>query len=97
MTLTFAPGTRAVSFGVDRDEAVTAFGVAQDGNSADALGRAVAFPRRRADGPGLRFSARTPTGRRIAGTLCNRVGRGWTAVDGHPGVVDTQAAVAASR
>jgi hypothetical protein len=96
MTLSFAPRTRAVSFGVDRDEAVTAFGVAQDGNSADALGRAVPFPGRRADGPGLRFSARTSTGRRIAGTLRNRVGRGWTAVDGH-GVVDAQAAVAAAR
>ena len=37
-------GGRSVAFGIDRDEATTAFGVAQDGNSADALGAGVLFP-----------------------------------------------------
>jgi hypothetical protein len=101
MTLTFGSGKltggRSVSFGIDRDEAVTAYGDAQDGNSADQLGQGVLFPSGRTVGPGLIYSARTSDGRAIVGTLRNRIGAGWTAVDGY-GYLNAQAAVSnASR
>ncbi len=76
-------GGRSVAFGVDRDEAVTAYGIAMDGNSADALGQGVLFPSGQTVGAGMIFSARTSTGRLIVGTIRNRIGSGWTPVDGY--------------
>jgi hypothetical protein len=100
MTVSFAPGKlqdgRRVAFGVDRDEAVTAYGIAQDGNSADQLGQGVLFPSGRTVGPGLAYTATTSTGRTLTGTLRNRIGAGWTPVDGY-GYLNAQAAVANAR
>ena len=96
MTLAVRPGAlaegRSLVFGVDRDEAVTAYGVAQDGNSADQLGQGVRFPSGRVVGPGLVFRAETSEGGTIVGRLRNQVGMGWTPVDGY-GFVNAQRAV----
>jgi hypothetical protein len=89
-------GGRSVSFGIDRDEAVTAYGVAEDGNSADQLGQGVLFPSGQTVGAGMLYTARTSTGRTIAGTLRNRIGSGWTPVDGY-GYLNAEAAVNNAR
>jgi hypothetical protein len=97
MTVSFKPGKladgRAVQFGVDRDEAVTAYGVAQEGNSADQLGQGVLFPSGSTVGAGLIYTAKTSTGRTLVGTLRNRIGTSWTPVDG-AGFVNAEQAVA---
>ena len=98
MTLNLRPGKltsgRSVSFGVDRDEAVTAYGVALGGNSADQLGQQVTFPTGATVGAGMVFTARTSTGRIIIGALRNQIGSGWTPVDGY-GYINAEAAVTA--
>jgi hypothetical protein len=100
MTVQFPDGAlsdgRFVAFGIDRDEAVTAAGDAEAGNSADALGAGVLFPERDVVGPGLSYHAVTSTGRVLTGTLRNRIGAGWTPVDGY-GYIDAQAAVGPPR
>ena len=99
MTVTFAPGAlttgRSVSFGVDRDEAVTAAGDAEAGNSADQLGQGVLFPSGSVAGPGLSWTAVTSTGAQLSGVVANEIGAGWTPVDGF-GFVNAEAAVAAA-
>ncbi len=86
MTVSFKRGKltrgRTVAFGVDRDEATTAYGVAEDGNSADQLGQSVLFPSGDTVGVGLIYTAKTSNGRTIVGALRNRIGQGWTPVDG---------------
>jgi hypothetical protein len=47
-------------------------------------------------GAGLVYTARTSTGRTLVGTLRNRIGAGWTPIDGH-GFVNAQEAVANAR
>jgi hypothetical protein len=96
MTVSFPAGTRSASFGVDRDEAVTAYGVAMDGNSADALGQGVLYPSGKTVGAGMIFTARTSTGRTIVGTIRNRIGSGWTPVDGY-GYLNAEEAVKNAR
>jgi hypothetical protein len=100
MTVSFPSGSlaggRSVAFGVDRDEAVTAYGVAMDGNSADALGQGVLYPSGQTVGAGMIFSARTSTGRLIVGTIRNRIGSGWTPVDGY-GYLNAEDAVKNAR
>jgi hypothetical protein len=100
MTVSFPSGAlsggKSVAFGIDRDEAVTAYGVAEDGNSADQLGQGVLFPSGRTVGAGMIYTARTSTGRVLAGTLRNRVGAGWTPVDGY-GYLNAEAAVGNAR
>jgi hypothetical protein len=96
MTVRIAEGRladgRSIAFGVDRDEAVTAFGDAEGGNSADQLGPGVLFPSGETVGPGMRYTALLSTGRSISGTFRNRIGAGWTPVDGY-GFLNAQAAV----
>jgi hypothetical protein len=100
MTVSFPAGSltggRSVAFGVDRDEAVTAYGLAMDGNSADALGQGVLYPSGQTVGAGMIFSARTSTGRLIVGTIRNRIGSGWTPVDGY-GYINAEDAVKNAR
>jgi hypothetical protein len=97
MTVRFPDGAlgggRSVAFGIDRDEATTAAGDAEAGNSADALGAGEIFPEGVVAGPGLSYRAVTSTGRVLSGTLRNRVGAGWTPVDGF-GEIDARAATA---
>jgi Subtilase family len=96
MTVRFPDGAlgdgRFVAFGVDRDSAVTANKDAEGGNSADQLGQGLLFPDATVVGPGMSYRAVTSTGRVLTGTLRNRVGAGWTAVDGF-GYINAQAAV----
>jgi hypothetical protein len=100
MTVRFPDGAlaggRYVAFGIDRDEAVTAAGDAEAGNGADALGAGVLFPEGDVAGPGLSYRAVTSTGRVLTGTLRNRIGAGWTLVDGY-GYIDAQDAVGRGR
>jgi hypothetical protein len=100
MTVRFPSGAlgggRAVAFGVDRDSAVTANGDAEGGNSADQLGAGLLFPQGDVVGPGLSYRAVTSTGRVLTGTLRNRIGAGWTAVDGF-GYINAEAAVGRLR
>jgi Subtilase family len=95
MTVRFPRGDlargRSVSFGIDRDEVVTAAEIAEDGNSADQLGAGVLFPEGVVVGPGMSYRAVTSTGRVLTGVLRNRIGAGWTAVDGF-GYINAQAA-----
>jgi hypothetical protein len=100
MTVRFPDGAladgRTVAFGVDRDEAVTAAGDAEAGNGADALGAGVLFPEADVVGQGLAYRAVTSTGSVITGTLQNRIGAGWTPVDGF-GYINAQRAVGRPR
>jgi hypothetical protein len=100
MTVRFPSGAlgggRSVAFGVDRDSAVTANGDAEGGNSADQLGPGLLFPKGVVVGPGLSYRAVTSTGRVLTGTLRNRIGAGWTAVDGF-GYINAEAAVGRPR
>jgi hypothetical protein len=92
LALSIRPGTRSFSFGIDRDETITAYGVPLAGNSADQLGQQVTFPSGATVGIGMVFTARTNNRRTIVGTLRNRVGAGWTPVDGY-GYINAEKAV----
>lgn len=95
MTLTFKGGLRSgdsVRFGVDRDLAQTAYGNASEGNSADILGGGVLVPQRTVVAKGLKFTATLTNGKRITGTVQNRIGSGFSPVDGY-GLIDAEKAV----
>ena len=95
ITLTFRGGLskgQALAFGIDRDEAVTAYPQARDGNGADVLGDVALFPQRRVLRSGLPFRAELSNGHVITGQLRNWIGRGWTPVDGY-GFIDAERAV----
>ncbi len=94
MTLTFKSGLRkgqTLQFGVDRDLAISGFGGANEGNGADELGGAVFLPQNIAVPDGMDFSARLANGRTIRGTMVNRIGHGYTPVDGY-GLVNAEEA-----
>jgi hypothetical protein len=95
MTLRFDKGLRrgqSLRFGVDRDLAVSAFGGTNEGNSADELGGAAFVPSRRAVSHGMVFVAERADGRRLVGVMRNRIGYGFSPVDGY-GLIDAQKAV----
>jgi hypothetical protein len=97
MTITFTKGGlkrgAGLKFGIDRDLAVPAAGVAPyEGNGADLLGGATFIPQRLAVPGGMRFVATRVDGRVFTGVIRNQLGRGWTALDGY-GVVDAERAV----
>ncbi len=50
------------------------------------------FPENVTVGPGMSYRAVTSTGRVLTGVLRNRIGAGWTPVDGF-GYINAQAAV----
>jgi Subtilase family len=81
-----------LKFGVDRDLALSPFGDTSDGNGADELGGAVLLPQRTVLNRGLKFVAVLANGHRIHGMMHNRLGHGWTPIDGF-GVIDAQKAV----
>ena len=100
MTVRFPDGAltggRSVAFGIDRDEATTAFGDAQDGNSADALGAGVLFPEGIVARAGPRVSCRHLDGPRADRLAAQPHRRGWSPVDGF-GEINAEAAVARPR
>ena len=98
MTIHFAPGSltagRFVNFGVDRDEVLSAFGDSEEGNSADLLSDGVKTPEDKVVKGRVRFEATLSTGRTIKGEFRNRVGFGFTPLDGF-GFLDAVRAVGA--
>ena len=94
MTLTFQSGLskgQALRFGVDRDLAISGFGGANEGNGADELGGATFLPHGVAVPEGMDFSATLTDGRVIRGSLSNRLGYGFSPVDGY-GLVNAEEA-----
>jgi len=101
LVLDIAPGTltggRTLAFGVDRDEHPNAAGTgATDGDSADQLADGVLLPEGRIVRGGVRFTARLSSGVELRGRFRNRIGSGWTPLDGF-GFVDAQRAVRGVR
>ncbi len=95
LKLKFAKGLKsgqALRFGVDRDLAISGYGGSNEGNSADELGGAVFMPQGYTARRGMVFVGRLANGRKIVGMLRNRLGHGWTAVDGY-GVINAEKAV----
>jgi hypothetical protein len=95
LTLNFASGLKkgqGLRFGVDRDLAISGYGGSNEGNSADELGGAVFLPQGTADTHGLSYYAVLADGTKINGQLQNRLGNGWTPVDGY-GVINAEKAV----
>lgn len=85
------PG-QGLSFGVDRDLAISGFGGSNEGNGADELGGATFLPSGRAVSQGMQFVAVRADGSRILGVLRNRLGSGYSPVDGF-GVINAEKAV----
>jgi hypothetical protein len=80
---------QTLRFGIDRDRLGS--GTADD-NGADELGGATLVPSGKVLHRGLRFTAVRADGKVIHGHLVNRLGKGWTAVDGY-GLVNAEKAV----
>ena len=87
---------RSVSFGVDRDEAVTRFFDASEGNNADQLGGGTMLPQGTVRSSGMSYAALLSDGRVLRGELANRIGFGHSPWDGF-GFINGQAAVKADR
>jgi hypothetical protein len=95
MTLSFRRGLDrgdSLAFGIDRDEAVTPYPEAREGNGAEVLGGATLFPEGTVLSSGMSYTAELSNGRTIRGQLRNRIGQGWTPVDGH-GFINAEKAV----
>jgi Subtilase family len=95
MTLRFANGMKrgqTLRFGVDRDLALTAYGDTSEGNGADELGGATFIPQNTVAARGLVFVARLANGQKLVGSMRNRIGSGWTPIDGY-GVINAEKAV----
>jgi hypothetical protein len=96
LTLSFQHGLRhgqRLEFGVDRDLQVSGLaGSPNEGNGADELGGATFIPQRLSVPAGMAFVATRADGRKIVGVMKNRLGSGWTPLDGY-GVIDAQRAV----
>jgi hypothetical protein len=95
MTLSFAKGLgsgQGLSFGVDRDLAVSGFGGANEGNGADELGGATFIPSGQVQANGLKFVATLTNGKTVTGFVRNKIGAGFSPVDGY-GLVNAEKAV----
>ena len=96
MTLSFAGGGlrsgQVLQFGIDRDERFSGYGGSAQGNGADILADGVVHPSGDVIHSGLTFTATRANGTTFTGQLHNRVGAGYTKVDGF-GVINAQAAV----
>ncbi len=99
LDLTFAPGTftggRAFTFGADRDEQRTQNTTTPStgfGNSGDLLGATVAIPAGTVVPGGATFSGMDSTGNPFSGTMSNKVGKGFSPLDGF-GFLNAQEAV----
>jgi hypothetical protein len=95
LTLNFKNGLKsgqALQFGIDRDLAISGYGGSNEGNAADELGGAVFMPQGNADTHGMTYVGELANGQRITGMLVNKLGHGWTAVDGY-GMINAEKAV----
>jgi hypothetical protein len=97
--LNFSNGLKkgqGLSFGVDRDLAVSGFGGSNEGNGADELGGGVFMPQGTVVKQGMQFVAKRADGTFITGTFKNSIGSGFTAVDGY-GMINAEKAVFSAR
>ncbi len=95
LKVNFASGLKSgqgLQFGVDRDLAVSGFGGSNEGNGADELGGAVFMPQGTTAPDGMVFVGQLTNNKLIYGMFSNRLGHGWTPVDGY-GVVNAEKAV----
>lgn len=94
LNLRFAAGSFAggdsLGFGVDRDEALTGAG----GGSASLLGPGVLIPSGAVVGGAATFSGQLEDGTTFFGTFTNRIGSGYSPLDGF-GFINAEAAVSA--
>jgi len=99
-TLNFTPGAftggKTLRFGLDRDEFRSAFvppaGDSRGGSSADLAGSVTKLPSGVLAAGGITFSGTLADGSTFSGTMANRIGAGWSFLDGW-GFVDAQKAV----
>ncbi len=98
LTLDFAAGTFTggdiVSFGVDRDEAQSAFPAnsARNGDSADQFGDGVLIPSGQILQSGVTFTGTLANGATFSGRFFNRIGPGYSRLDGF-GFINAESAV----
>jgi hypothetical protein len=100
LTLTMAPnaftGGKALRFGIDRDEFRSAFtpptGDSRNGSSADLTGSSVRIPSGVVIPGGMGFTGTLADGSTFRGVLSNRIGAGWTFLDGF-GFINAESAV----
>ncbi|WP_375423669.1 S8 family serine peptidase [uncultured Friedmanniella sp.] len=83
---------QSFTFGIDRDFAVTTRLQSDEGNSADELGGAVFIPSGKVQPKGMVFVATRADGTTFTGAFRNRLGTGFSAVDGF-GLVNAEAAI----
>jgi hypothetical protein len=83
---------QSLKFGVDRDLAIGALGLSNEGNGADELGGATFIPSGATKPEGMKFVATRVDGKKLRGVMVNRLGYGFTAVDGY-GLVNAERAV----
>jgi hypothetical protein len=103
LALTFAPGKftggSAINFGVDLDEWHSPFRFQQatydrrNGSTADDLGNGVEIPSGNIVPGGMSFSGMLFGGQTFSGIMTNRIGAGWSFLDGF-GFINAQSAVA---
>lgn len=95
LTLNFRSGLKSgqgLTFGIDRDLAISGYGGSNEGNSADELGGAVFMPQGNWDPQGMTYVAELANGQQITGMFANKLGYGWTPVDGY-GMINAEKAV----
>ena len=79
-----------------RDLATSPYGGSNEGNGADELGGAIFMPQGTGSPRGMVFVATLSNGKKIAGVFTNRLGSGWSPVDGF-GVINAEKAVNSAR
>ncbi|UFP93326.1 S8 family serine peptidase [Gloeobacter morelensis MG652769] len=89
----FGPGS-LLTFGIDRDEFPTAFNPpsAAGGNSADLLGDGVLIPQGTVVAGGVTFTGTLASGAQLSGVFTNKIGKGYSTLDGF-GFINAEAAV----
>ena len=100
LKLDFAPfkftGGKALRFGLDRDEQRSAFfpptGDSRNGSSADLAGSIVRIPAGTVASGGITFTGTLADGSTFSGVLKNRIGAGWSFLDGF-GFINAESAV----
>jgi Subtilase family len=100
LKLDFAPfkfnGGKTLRFGLDRDEYRSAFspptGDSRNGSSADLAGQNVRIPAGTTATGGVTFTGTLADGSTFSGVMTNRIGAGWTFLDGF-GFINAQSAV----